>query len=331
MASIDVKEENDTFNSTMEETNPPPPKQVPKTSPVASSSNSSVKKQPQAENKGKGKGPATKPYSKGYRIPKIQQDAMENVSHMARTMKELQKKEEARLKNQKLFLTFLIISQSYLELPERFLTARFNTLFTRSAHRWYIKLRQAHGNKSWTWWKTQIINKWANHAWRFKVETAFDSAKFNSDKDKALPWFCQQNNRLTALYPDMSEFMIHRKILRNCGGDSEHAVKCRTTEQSSSEDIINILEEVTTRTRIGSSRVNLKTRFNTPWKDSVDKSPMENSNNVKYKSADIIRKCHICQRATRLANKCPKRGKINEIDIEKEPDVEKDDNIIAEN
>ncbi|MBW0524586.1 hypothetical protein O181_064301 [Austropuccinia psidii MF-1] len=36
-------------------------------------------------------------------------------------------------------------------LPERFVTARFNTLFTRSAHRWYMKLRQAHGHQSWTW------------------------------------------------------------------------------------------------------------------------------------------------------------------------------------
>ncbi|MBW0587175.1 hypothetical protein O181_126890, partial [Austropuccinia psidii MF-1] len=127
----------------------------------------------------------------------------------------------------------------------------------------------------------------------------------------------------------MSEFMIHRKILRQCGGDLEHAVKSRTTEQSSAEDIINILEEVTTRTKIGSSRVNLKTRFNTPWKDSVDKNPKENSNN-EYKSAHTVRKCHICQSTTHLANTCPKRGKINEIDIEKEPDVEKDD-IIEDN
>ncbi|MBW0560444.1 hypothetical protein O181_100159, partial [Austropuccinia psidii MF-1] len=97
----------------------------------------------------------------------------------------------------------------------------------------------------------------------------------------------------------MSEFMIHRKILREGGGDLEHAVKSRTTEQSSAEDIINILEELTTRTKIGSSR----------------------------KPADIIRKCHIFQSTTNLANTCPKRGKIDAIDIEKEPDVEKDDNI----
>ncbi|MBW0563624.1 hypothetical protein O181_103339 [Austropuccinia psidii MF-1] len=128
----------------------------------------------------------------------------------------------------------------------------------------------------------------------------------------------------------MSDVMIHRKILAQCGGHLEHAVKSRTTEQSSVEDIINILEEVTTRTKIGSSRVNLKTNFNTPWKDSVDKNPKENSNNLKYKSADTIRKFHICQSTTHLSNKCPKREKINEIDIEAEPDVEKDD-VIEEN
>ncbi|MBW0577669.1 hypothetical protein O181_117384 [Austropuccinia psidii MF-1] len=43
------------------------------------------------------------------------------------------------------------------ELPDRFVTARFNTLFTRSAHRWDIKLRQAHGHQSWTLWKTVSV------------------------------------------------------------------------------------------------------------------------------------------------------------------------------
>ncbi|MBW0522533.1 hypothetical protein O181_062248 [Austropuccinia psidii MF-1] len=119
--------------------------------------------------------------------------------------------------------------------------------------------------------------------------------------------------------------MIHRKILRQCGGDLEHAFKSRTTEKSSEEDIIDILEEVTTRTRIGSIRVNLKTRFNTPWKDSVDKNPKENCNNIKYKSADLMRKVYICQSITHSANTCPKKEKMNEIDLEKEPDVEKDE------
>ncbi|MBW0516864.1 hypothetical protein O181_056579 [Austropuccinia psidii MF-1] len=124
----------------------------------------------------------------------------------------------------------------------------------------------------------------------------------------------------------MSEFIIHKNSLRQCAGDLEHAVKSRTTEKSSAEDIMNTIE-VTTRTKIGSIRVNLKARFNTPWKDSVDKDPKENSNNVNDQSSDIIRKCHIFQRTTNLANTWPKRGQINEIDIEKEPDVEKDNNV----
>ncbi|MBW0517537.1 hypothetical protein O181_057252 [Austropuccinia psidii MF-1] len=48
------------------------------------------------------------------------------------------------------------------ELPDRLVTARFNTLFTRSDYRCYIELRQTHGHQSWNWWKTQIINKLAN-------------------------------------------------------------------------------------------------------------------------------------------------------------------------
>ncbi|MBW0524542.1 hypothetical protein O181_064257 [Austropuccinia psidii MF-1] len=86
MASIDGKEKHDDLDTKMEEKNQPPLKQLSKTAPVASSSKSNMKKQPKAPNNGKGKEPAPKPYSQGYRIPKIQQDAMENVFQMARTM-----------------------------------------------------------------------------------------------------------------------------------------------------------------------------------------------------------------------------------------------------
>ncbi|MBW0573328.1 hypothetical protein O181_113043 [Austropuccinia psidii MF-1] len=162
------------------------------------------------------------------------------------------------------FIRGIDMIEEDFELPDKLVTAIFNTLFTRSAHRWYIKLRQANGYNGWTWWKPQIIDKWANNAWRFKVEKAFESFKFNAYKDIKLPWVRQQKHRLIALYPDMSEFIIPRQILRQCGGYLEHAVKRRTNEQSSAEDVINILEEVSAGTRIGSSRVNLKTRFNTP-------------------------------------------------------------------
>ncbi|MBW0507510.1 hypothetical protein O181_047225 [Austropuccinia psidii MF-1] len=122
----------------------------------------------------------------------------------------------------------------------------------------------------------------------------------------------------------MSEFMIHKENLRLYGGEWEPSVKRRTTEKSSAEDIVNILE-VTTRARIGCSRMNIKTRLQEPCKYSLHKKPQLNSNNMRYKSEDTIIKCHIVQSTPHLSNTCPKRGKINEIDIWKEPDVEKDD------
>ncbi|MBW0502998.1 hypothetical protein O181_042713 [Austropuccinia psidii MF-1] len=96
--------------------------------------------------------------------------------------------------------------------------------------------------------KPKLLTNWPRMLGNLQRETAFESAKFNADEDKALPLFCQQKDRLKAFYPEISEFMIHRKILGQCGGDLENAFKTRTTEKSSAEDIINIFEEVTTRT-----------------------------------------------------------------------------------
>ncbi|MBW0593384.1 hypothetical protein O181_133099 [Austropuccinia psidii MF-1] len=37
------------------------------------------------------------------------------------------------------FIRGIEMIKEYFKLPDRFVTPRFNTLFTRSAHRWYIK------------------------------------------------------------------------------------------------------------------------------------------------------------------------------------------------
>ncbi|MBW0591588.1 hypothetical protein O181_131303 [Austropuccinia psidii MF-1] len=92
MASIDVKEEHDALNSRMEE------KQLSTTQTSAKNSSSGQKQQFQHEKA------ATSPEAwkrKGTSHNTLQpglQDAMENVFQMVRTMMELQKKEEARLK-----------------------------------------------------------------------------------------------------------------------------------------------------------------------------------------------------------------------------------------
>ncbi|MBW0522743.1 hypothetical protein O181_062458 [Austropuccinia psidii MF-1] len=46
------------------------------------------------------------------------------------------------------FIRGIDMFKEHFALPDRLVTARFNTLFTRSAVRWYIKLRQEHGHQS---------------------------------------------------------------------------------------------------------------------------------------------------------------------------------------
>ncbi|MBW0548349.1 hypothetical protein O181_088064 [Austropuccinia psidii MF-1] len=126
--------------------------------------------------------------------------------------------------------------QEEFHIPGEIIVGKLHFLFTRNAKKWYHKMRQDHGNHDWSWWKSEMITKWANNSRRFKMENAFESDIFNSEKDKPLTWFFKQKDRLSALHPDISDTMINMKISRKCGGELEHAIKCRCVEQFSTED-----------------------------------------------------------------------------------------------
>ncbi|MBW0568614.1 hypothetical protein O181_108329 [Austropuccinia psidii MF-1] len=64
-------------------------------------------------------------------------------------------------------------------------------------------------------------------------------------------WFLEQKDRSTPLHPDMSEKVIRKRILRKCGVDLEHATRRRCIEPCSTEDYINAMEDITTRTKNG--------------------------------------------------------------------------------
>ncbi|MBW0533092.1 hypothetical protein O181_072807, partial [Austropuccinia psidii MF-1] len=110
MESIDVKEEYDAFNSRMEEKQPSTTKASAKNSPSGQKQKFQREKAATSSKQGQREGTSPEALQPGL------QDAMENLFQMARTMVELQKKEEARLRFQKRFLTYLILSQSCMKL-----------------------------------------------------------------------------------------------------------------------------------------------------------------------------------------------------------------------
>ncbi|MBW0587804.1 hypothetical protein O181_127519 [Austropuccinia psidii MF-1] len=133
------------------------------------------------------------------------------------------------------------------------------------------------------------------------MENSFESFIFNTEKDKPLTSFLKQKDRLSALHPEMSDTMINMKILRKCGGELEHAIKCRFLEPCSTEDYINAMEDIITRTRIGKA-----------W----TKIPMESKMVPRISREDRkpeipVLKCHKCESTSHLANTCTKKTKIN--------------------
>ncbi|MBW0568081.1 hypothetical protein O181_107796 [Austropuccinia psidii MF-1] len=90
----------------------------------------------------------------------------------------------------------------------------------------------------------------------------------------------------------MSSTMINLKILRKFGGELEHDIKCRFVEPCSTEDYINAMENIITRTRIGKT-----------W----TKIPMESKMVPKISRKDRrpekpVFNCHKCGSTSHLAN-----------------------------
>ncbi|MBW0571327.1 hypothetical protein O181_111042 [Austropuccinia psidii MF-1] len=99
------------------------------------------------------------------------------------------------------FIRTIDILQEIFHIPDEIIVGRLHSLFTRTAKKWFYKIRIDHGKHDWSWWKYEMITKWANTSWRFKMENSFQSVIFNSEKDKPLTLFFKQKYYL--LYPKL--------------------------------------------------------------------------------------------------------------------------------
>ncbi|MBW0549593.1 hypothetical protein O181_089308 [Austropuccinia psidii MF-1] len=99
--------------------------------------------------------------------------------------------------------------------------------------------------------------------------------------------------------------MINMKILRKCGGELEHAIKCRFVESCSKENYINSMEDIITRTRIGETwtRVPMESKMvsKTSREDKRPERPVLNF--------------HKCGSTSHLAKTCTRKTKINEAQV----------------
>ncbi|MBW0590573.1 hypothetical protein O181_130288 [Austropuccinia psidii MF-1] len=95
------------------------------------------------------------------------------------------------------------------------------------------------------------------------------------------------------------------KILRKCGGELEHTIKSRCVEPCSTEDYINAMKDIITRTRIAKTWTKIPIESNI-----VSNIPREDRRPEKP-----VLKCHKCGSTSHLANTCSKKTKINEAQV----------------
>ncbi|MBW0566793.1 hypothetical protein O181_106508 [Austropuccinia psidii MF-1] len=217
------------------------------------------------------------------------------------------------------FMTTTDMFKEDFNIPDEYISARLHSLFTNSGKKWYYKMRQDHGKNSWPWWKEQIISKWENDFWRFKIENYFEEAIFNIERDRPMSWFLKQKDRLTVLHPDMSETMIHRRILRKCSGDLENAMRSRCIEPFSTEEYINAMEDITTRTEIG------RNWYKYPIENKTSGKPILKPNKPHEKAP---LKFHKCGSTSHLENNCAKNTTMNEIEIDQAEDTKETNDVL---
>ncbi|MBW0530137.1 hypothetical protein O181_069852 [Austropuccinia psidii MF-1] len=188
---------------------------------------------------------------------------------------------------------------------------RLNSLFEKSVKRWYYSIRKTNVKNTWSWWKNEIMKKWENNAWRYKIESEFENSFFYSDKDKPLTWFLKKAERLNAPYPEMSQKMVHIKILKKCGGQLENALRSRCIDPCYTEEYINELEDIVKRSKI--FRTWKKVEIKSPNKPFIKKDKPREPLKPNTPNSNEQRKFHKCGGVGHLANNCIKKAKISEI------------------
>ncbi|MBW0505374.1 hypothetical protein O181_045089 [Austropuccinia psidii MF-1] len=103
----------------------------------------------------------------------------------------------------------------------------------------------------------------------------------------------------------MSNSMINMEILIKFGGEIENDIECRYVEPCSTEDYINAMEDIITRTRIGKA-----------WTRSPIESKIvqKNSRKDRRPKRPVLEFCK-CGSTLNLATNCTKKTKINDVQI----------------
>ncbi|MBW0461790.1 hypothetical protein O181_001505 [Austropuccinia psidii MF-1] len=138
------------------------------------------------------------------------------------------------------------------------------------------------------------------------------------DKD-TYEWCLRQSKRPKAIDPQMNIQIRNHKLLTQIKGELQHSIKCRFNQICTLDDIAKTLQEVRTRTNIGSYSPYKSSSFRKeqPFRVGFKDRPKERVSEVTKKK----KSCHHCGLTDHFDNKCPNKKK-KVYSIEKVPEEE---------
>ena len=124
------------------------------------------------------------------------------------------------------------------------------------------------------------------------MQQEFEKAHFSLENTKVHKWFNTQRERLRAFQPELTEYFICEKILKQCPGTLEHAVKSRFKGEASTmsfEEMLIILEDVLERfMRYHSSTYSSPNNNNSPqYRSAYPSNKLGNPNSEDPKKPQV--------------------------------------------
>ncbi|MBW0546917.1 hypothetical protein O181_086632 [Austropuccinia psidii MF-1] len=138
------------------------------------------------------------------------------------------------------------------------------------------------------------------------MDNAFGDSSFDTDKDKPLTWFLKQVDRLNTLYPELSQRILHIKLINKWELELENTLRSQCIPPFSIDNYTNILEDIVTRAQLGRNLQKLDIK--SPKKPFITKYKQKEPS--KPKSINEERKFYKCGSFGQWDNNCLKKEKI---------------------
>ncbi|KAH9450002.1 hypothetical protein Pst134EA_026715 [Puccinia striiformis f. sp. tritici] len=219
-------------------------------------------------------------------------------------------------------------------LLDHMIISRLTLILKDTARNWYLGIRDQNQNRSWAWWKNAFRIKFGTDNWKWEVQQEFEKDRFSYENKKVHKWFNTQRERLRAFQPELSEYLVCQKVLKQCPGNLDHAVKSRYKKEDSAmnfEEMVIIAEAVLNRAmRPDRNNYQASQQNNrNSWKNNNTNNRAEQSKaepNAKRNAPGNTKStpgpaCFFCQQTGHLSKECPKKkNRINNVGMEEEGD-----------